>query len=409
MQLWRMVVAVPLLLVAACPGEGEGLPDAARDLAPPVPDLMRDLSLGDAPAPDTVGGADTVGGTDAAPLPDMLQSSCGPASCTGCCTAAGLCVGGNSDIQCGSGGAPCVDCAFNGTPCQGGTCAGCTPDCSGVLCGTSDGCGGICTPGSGCCEPDCTGVYCGEGDGCGGECKTGSGCTEPDCVYKVDSDTVALYTFSGSGNTVTDLTGMHPGTVVGTGATRVSGKSGCGNAMRFSPTTPVSHVMVPDSTAFDLKQGSVDLWVRFDSAASTNEGILSRDASGTTKSGHLTILRRCNGAISIRLQNTTNEGNVCSKPLSVGAWHHVGVSFGGSQGIKLYVDGTLTNETADIICGTDTITCGTSVTTGIDGNDNPWVIGASSWNSQEDVSTPVTQPLDGRVDSVRISKVRRSF
>ena len=395
-------------LLAACPGESSEQPDGAPDQTSPAPDTARP---GDGP-----GGADlpaSDGDLGAVPdlpgSPDLLQGACGPSTCAGCCTAAQLCVAGTSDIQCGGGGAPCVDCAFKGALCKSQLCTDCTPDCSGKLCGSGDGCGGLCGAGSGCCQPGCSSKYCGQDDGCGSECTPGSGCKMPDCAYLADGDTVALYTFSGSGTTVAEVTGSHPGAIVGSGPTRVSGKTGCDKAMSFTATSPISYVEVPDSSAWDIKQGSVDLWVRFDQASGTDEGLISRDASGTNEPGHFSILRRCNGAIVARLQSTTGEAQVCSKPLAKDTWYHVGVNFGGSGGLKLYINGTPANQTADIICGTSTIACGQSITTGIDGNSNPWVIGASSWNSGDGVATPATLPLRGDLDSVRISKTRRSF
>jgi hypothetical protein len=69
----------------------------------------------------------------------------------------------------------------------GGTCqpgsgcnSTCTSACSGKACGADDGCGGTCQPGSGCdstCTPACSGKACGSEDGCGGTCQAGSGCT----------------------------------------------------------------------------------------------------------------------------------------------------------------------------------------------------------------------------------------
>jgi len=63
----------------------------------------------------------------------------------------------------------------------GGGDAPCAAQCSGKLCGASNGCGGTCQPGSGCCSPSCSGHRCGDGDGCGGTCQPGSGCCTPAC------------------------------------------------------------------------------------------------------------------------------------------------------------------------------------------------------------------------------------
>jgi hypothetical protein len=225
-----------------------------------------------------------------------------------------------------------------------------------------------------------------------------------------DANTLLLFTFEGSGTTVTDVAGSHNGTLAGTAAARVSGKSGCGKAMSFSASSPISYLQVPDSSHWDLSEGSVDLWIRFDGAASAKEGIASRDANGQANAGHFTIVRMCNGSIMVRLQDTTSVWAQCSAPVNDQAWHHVGVNFGGSGGLKLYVDGTLASRTTSIDCGdSNPWACGSSTSKGIAGNDNPWTIGASSMKSNEGSSEPVNDPLSGRIDSFRISKVRRSF
>lgn len=55
----------------------------------------------------------------------------------------------------------------------------CTPDCTGVMCGASDGCGGTCNIGC-VCVPNCAGLVCGSSDGCGGFCTLGCFCI-PSC------------------------------------------------------------------------------------------------------------------------------------------------------------------------------------------------------------------------------------
>jgi hypothetical protein len=48
----------------------------------------------------------------------------------------------------------------------------CVPECTGKVCGASDGCGGACHPagcGNSTCVPDCRNRTCGD-DGCGGSC-----------------------------------------------------------------------------------------------------------------------------------------------------------------------------------------------------------------------------------------------
>jgi hypothetical protein len=388
-------------LLVACPGSADnGLRPDGRSPADRA--VVVDLA-GTKDSPLPAEGSPTPD----APLTDSELQACAPGKCAGCCTKSGFCVAGVSDIECGNNGAACVDCAFKGWICQAQICAGCTPSCSGKACNSSDGCGGLCTTGSGCCTPDCTSKYCGEDDGCGGTCNVGSGCQVPECVYQTDNDTVILLTFSGSGSTVTDATGNHDGKIVNSSAKRVTGKTGCGKAMDFTQTSPISYVEIPNASAFDLKQGSVDFWVKFKNDTGA-EGIVGRDALGTDNPGHLSISRLCNGAVKVRLQNTTTEGGRCSKQLPKGKWHHVAVNFGGSGGLKLYVDGSPANE-PDVVCGTSTTKCGVDITTGIDGNTNPWVIGGMISSSDEGKATPIKGGLNGTVDSFRLSKVRRKF
>jgi len=413
-MLMRYLVFCILLLTSACAGDAPKVEhkDGRAEGGAPTDSAVKEASGGD------------------------VGPGCGAATCSGCCIAGQLCATGASHTQCGIGGALCVDCTKNDptSTCNSGTCSSCTPDCASKTCGDSDGCGGTCTAGSGCCTPDCASKTCGDPDGCGGTCTAGSGCCSPDCsgktcgssdgcggtckagsgckppcVDKGDSYTVALFTFEGSGTTVTDVTGKHDGKLVGSGASRVSGKTGCGKAMSFPGATPPAYVEIPDSTDFDLSVGSVDYWVRFDATASGTEGIVSRDASGTTNPGHFSMFRLCDGSLLLRLQDATNSWNQCSDPISTKTWHHVGVNFGGSGGLKFYVDGKLASRTTSIVCGTDTTTCGDTATAGISGNDNPWVLGAASWTSTEGAATPVKNPLAGRIDSFRISKATRIF
>ena len=121
------------------------------------------------------------------------------------------------------------------------------------------------------------------------------------------------------------------------------------------------------------------------------------------------MFRLCNGSLQLRLQDTTNSYSQCSNPISAKIWHHVGVNFGGTGGLKVYVNGTLANRTSSITCGTTVTTCGDTATVGISGNDNPWVLGAATWQSTEGSATPVNAPLKGQIDSFRLSKSNRSF
>jgi len=56
------------------------------------------------------------------PMPEVPSPECGPATCFGCCTATGRCVG-SASATCGVGGNRCSACA-SGTSCTSGQCVG---------------------------------------------------------------------------------------------------------------------------------------------------------------------------------------------------------------------------------------------------------------------------------------------
>jgi hypothetical protein len=224
----------------------------------------------------------------------------------------------------------------------------------------------------------------------------------------VDPDTLLLYTFSGSGTTVTDATGQHHGTIVG-GVARGAGAQGCGKAAVF-PKSTSDYIEVPDAPAWDLSQGSVDLWLRVDTHTTASiRGIVSRDADQIAKPGHLTLYQLPDGGLAVRLQHLSNQGAVrCSPPLALGVWHHVGINW-GAGGLQLFVDGVEALRTDSVYAKPLTLACGTSSETGIEGNDNPWVLGTGSHQSAEGSALPTSFPFDGAIDSFRVSKTRRAF
>lgn len=89
-----------------------------------------------------------------------------------------------ADVQASDGASS----AEGGGALDGGVAGGmpCNPTCSGVACGSFDGCGSICSIGC-VCFPSCAGVLCGGSDGCGGVCTFGCLCI-PSCG-PLDCDT----------------------------------------------------------------------------------------------------------------------------------------------------------------------------------------------------------------------------
>lgn len=76
---------------------------------------IRPLSLG------LLGGLLLSSSVSCGPRP-VVEKSCGPDSCSGCCTDTGDCLAGTAVFECGAGGAACAACDANQS-CQAGVCA----------------------------------------------------------------------------------------------------------------------------------------------------------------------------------------------------------------------------------------------------------------------------------------------
>lgn len=237
----------------------------------------------------------------------------------------------------------------------------------------------------------------------------------PLCAQTPDPQTVALYTFEGDDDTrVLESTNAHPGLLInqGGGVLRGGGQDGCGNALTFSQN---GHVRIPDAPEFQLGQGAVDFWVRFpEGNPAESQGIISRDATGQVTSGHITIYRSCQNFVIVRLQNLNQSIYRCSEAsLPANEWVHVGVNFGVPD-LELYINGAqAVSESTLGLNGADCATpvqCGGALQTGINGNQNVWVFGASSATAIDGAAEPIPVSFfEGSLDSVRLSSSRREF
>ncbi len=95
-------------------------------------------------------------------------SQCSPSNCAGCCSAAGLCMGGSALDACGAGGGICSTC-IAGQSCNAGRCeaaqTGCGPgNCAGGCCQ-----GGVCKAGT-------ENSACGTGGGACASCPSAQAC-----------------------------------------------------------------------------------------------------------------------------------------------------------------------------------------------------------------------------------------
>lgn len=251
------------------------------------------------------------------------------------------------------------------------------------------------------------------------------GCTvDLELCPPADEQTMGLYLFDeGGGATVRNRapTDAPDGKITTDAVTREPGP--CGGAVlvplsaaqteQSSPTD--AYAVVPSAAPWDLRAGSVELWVRFDPMAGSGpQGILSRDAKGQDSSGHFELLRlyeNRRNIIAARVQDddeTTHEQHFCSAvSFEDGVWHRIAVDFGGAQRITLCVDGEPVDRRSGGLAVTADSNCGVDTPGGLAGNDEPWVIGANAAASEPSSDAPAYGGLGGAIASLRISGIRR--
>ncbi len=240
---------------------------------------------------------------------------------------------------------------------------------------------------------------------------TGSTGAGERCATLSDPETIALFGLD-SEDTLDDATGIHDGIWRDGTPELVAGPPGCGSATRFEG---MLNGVVDDADAFHLEQGSFDMWVRLpEPPAELAVGLISRDALDQVNGGHISLWYERSGRLALRLQDAgvmmAPQIYVCSNgPLPQDEWIHVGVNF-GAPGLELYLGGELQAGDGTVILSKEPQACEVSGGAwGIDGNANPWVIGAGSGGSDEGSADPVSRHFDGALDELRISTVRRDF
>jgi hypothetical protein len=208
---------------------------------------------------------------------------------------------------------------------------------------------------------------------------------DPVMYLRLDGAADGLDGTNGYGDTATDLAGGHNGTYnggtdpgsapfadVGTTAVQLDGSN--------------EYVEIPNSSDFDLTQGTLQL--RFNATDTVGEqGLISRDATGQAEPGHLTVYLNGDDLV-VRLQSASQSHYItASNVVTAGDWHQMSFSF-GDDGMNLYLDGTLvgTNDYSG----------------GIDGNNEPWAIGASAQTTSAGSNSGLTDYFGGEIAEVAL-------
>lgn len=147
-------------------------------------------------------------------------------------------------------------------------------------------------------------------------------------------------------------------------------------------------IEIPHDPAFELAEGSVAL--RFNAGAlASRSTLISRDHAGHGDGGHFRVDLLSDGAVEVRLQSIDTNYTFSTSPGTVtpGQWHHVAVTF-GTNGAEIYIDGVQSANS--------------SYTGGIDGNVQPWVLGADSGGNQPGDTSSLRNHFEGQIDTFAV-------
>ncbi|MGD1944577.1 MAG: PKD domain-containing protein [Leptolyngbyaceae cyanobacterium] len=162
-----------------------------------------------------------------------------------------------------------------------------------------------------------------------------------------------------------------------------------GTGIEFTDSSD-NYVAIAHDPVFALDNGTFQLWFNVD-RFQREQTLFSKDHFDFRDGGHFTIKLQ-GDVIWVRLQDTQQSYSIRARDLlETDTWYHLAVSF-GDGGMKLYLNGELVGENA--------------YTGGLQGNEEPLVIGGSITRNQNDSGDLsqlfVDQPFDGRIDEFAI-------
>ncbi len=145
-------------------------------------------------------------------------------------------------------------------------------------------------------------------------------------------------------------------------------------------------VEVLDTDLFQLTAGTVAFWF-MPSAIGDQQALVSKDSNGRDAGGQMTIYLNNDGLVRAKLESANQTYDIVSiAPVTPGQWHHVAFTFGGNEGMTIYVD--------DIEGGKD------PYTGGLLRNKEPLAIGVGTDNSGNLTVEPINQPFNGQIADV---------
>ncbi len=200
-------------------------------------------------------------------------------------------------------------------------------------------------------------------------------------------DALVLLNFNDGGAIATDTSGNdRDGAFRGDAADGGTGWNGQGTGVLLDGDG--DFVEIPSDPAFELAAGTVSVRFNVDSL-SGEQTIFSRDSQGFDGGGHITTSVLSDGSVEVRLQSTSDNVYLYSDAGSVtaGEWTHVAVSF-GPDGAVLFLNGVEVDTNTH--------------TGGIDGNSEPWTLGADQGASRDGVADNLRDFFTGSIDEFAV-------
>ncbi len=153
------------------------------------------------------------------------------------------------------------------------------------------------------------------------------------------------------------------------------------------------YVEIAHSNDYLLDNGTLTLWFQADDLDG-RQALFSKDSASFDTGGHLNV-GLDGDRILVRLQSTKTSEYIRSPAGSVAAdaWHHLTLTW-GADGMKLYLGGKLV--------GSDSYTGGLGWNSGGRGNFEPITLGASQYNSGNQVADKLNYFFAGSIKGVAI-------
>lgn len=193
----------------------------------------------------------------------------------------------------------------------------------------------------------------------------------------------------------------------------------CGEAVRFNTLDP-AFVSIPSNSFQEV--ASFDFWFKMDSVTSEEQigALLAKDRRSATDGDMILFVYESNNEptshhVILRLQKSLEDQYyACSDSIAPRSWNHVGVSFGGNTGVKLFVNGNEANNDALELSSpgfffSDSAECHRQGSAEFDAefntlesNTHDWLWGASNHRDGDiEGSIVASEFLDGAVDELR--------